>query len=362
MGNVHTAVFSPDGTRIVTAGEDKTARIWDTATGKQILVLRGHNSGLKSAFFSPDGTRIITTAGDVDRDVTGDSDYTARLWDADTGTELAVLRGHADVVFNAAFSPGGHRIATASRDHTARIWDVASESYVILGPGSFPEGDPRIAQRIGRPILRRAAFSPDGTRIVTADDLARARVWNLATGKESAVLYGHQLALTDAEFSPDGSRIVTASLDGTARVWDVASGRQVAVLQGHADFVNRANFSPDGARVVTASSDGTARVWDATTGSQIAVLRGHDGSVGAAAFSPDGNLILTASTSSLDTIFAGKRSDGTARIWDAATGRQLRVLAGPKAGLTDAVFSPDGKHVLASSYDQTARTLGRRLR
>ena len=85
--------------------------------------------------------------------------------------------------------------------------------------------------------------------------------------------------VTSAAFSPDGSRIVTASADKTARIWDAATAKEIAVLRGHDDSVNSAAFSPDGSRIVTASADKTARIWDAATAKEIAVLRGHDGTV-----------------------------------------------------------------------------------
>ena len=84
--------------------------------------------------------------------------------------------------------------------------------------------------------------------------------------------------MNSAAFSPDGSRIVTASADNTARVWDAATGKAIAVLSGHEGRVNSAAFSPDGSRIVTASADNTARVWDAATGKAIAVLSGHEDS------------------------------------------------------------------------------------
>ena len=83
--------------------------------------------------------------------------------------------------------------------------------------------------------------------------------------------------MNSAAFSPDGSRIVTASRDKTARIWDAASAKEIAVLRGHEGAVNSAAFSPDGSRIVTASEDKTARIWDAASGKEIAVLRGHDG-------------------------------------------------------------------------------------
>jgi len=114
-GFVYSAAFSPDGTRIVTASDDKTARIWDAASAKEIAVLR-HDDAVHSAAFSPDGSRIVTAS----------NDETARIWDAATATETAVLRGHDDTVNSAAFSLDGSRIVTASGDRTARIWGIAS--------------------------------------------------------------------------------------------------------------------------------------------------------------------------------------------------------------------------------------------
>jgi WD40 repeat protein len=110
-----------------------------------------------------------------------------------------------------------------------------------------------------------AAFSPDGLRIVTASVDQTARIWNAASGKEIAILRGHDREVRSAAFSPDGSRIVTASADKTARVWDAAAAKEIAVLRGHDRELTSAAFSPDGLRIVTASFDNTARIWDAAT-------------------------------------------------------------------------------------------------
>jgi hypothetical protein len=125
------------------------------------------------------------------------------------------------------------------------------------------------------------------------------------------MLRGHEGIVFSAAFSPDGTRIVTASADGTARIWDAATGNEIKVLRGHESSVNSAAFSPDGRRIVTASADNTARIWDAATGNEIKVLRGHGIDVNSAAFSPDGTRIVTAAGELFST------QDNTARIWDA---------------------------------------------
>src|SRR5208337_797846 len=159
--------FSPDGTRIVTASQDKTARIWDAATGKPIgEPLKGHEGVVTGASFSPDGTRIVTAS----------QDKTARIWDAATGKPIGdPLRGHEGVVTGAAFSPDGRRIVTASQDKTARIWDAATGNPIgepLKGHGDAVNG---------------AAFSPDGTRIVTASGDKTARIWEVFPDTQALV-------------------------------------------------------------------------------------------------------------------------------------------------------------------------------
>jgi WD40 repeat protein len=243
---------------------------------------------------------------------------------------VMVLRGHTNMVTSAVFSPDGTRILTASWDSTARLWDAATgaETAVLRGH----EG-----------TVTSAVFSPDGARILTASRDKTARLWDTATGAETAVLRGHEGTVTSAVFSPDGTRILTASWDNTARLWDAATGAETAVLRGHESLVTSAVFSPDGTRILTASVDNTALLWDAATGAETAVLRGHEDSVRSAVFSPDGTRILTAS------------NDTTARLWDAATGAETAVLRGQESDVNSAVFSPDGTRLLTASDDNTAR-------
>jgi WD40 repeat protein len=108
------AAYSPDGRRIVTASWDKTARIWDAATGQPLYVLRGHVLALQWAAFSADGKRVVTAS----------DDETARVWDAETGSEIITLAGHKGPVLTAVFSPDGQSVATASADNTVRIWPL----------------------------------------------------------------------------------------------------------------------------------------------------------------------------------------------------------------------------------------------
>jgi WD40 repeat protein/TPR repeat protein len=359
---VISAAFSPEGRRIVTASDDKTARIWDATTGREIVRLSGHADSLNSAAFAPDGRRLVTAS----------YDKTARIWDASTGQQLLLLSGHTGRVRSAAFSPDGLRVVTASNDKTIRLWDATTGQQQLLLSGHSE-------------TVRSAAFSPDGRRVVTASDDQTARIWNAVTGAQIMVLSGHDNAVWSAAFSPDGLRIVTASVDKTARLWDAERGHQITVLRGHSDLVSSAAFSADGLRVVTSSDDRTVRLWDAATGQQTALLAGHTEVIESAAFSPDGrrvvstsfdltarvwdavppqqvgllsghtNLVMSATFSPDGRRIVTVSWDKTARIWDAATGREISVLNGHTDHVESGTFSPDGLHVVTAAKDQTAR-------
>ncbi len=122
--------------------------------------------------------------------------------------------------------------------------------------------------------IGHAAYSPDGTRVVTASRDGRGGLWDARTGENIAWL-GHDGKVSWAEFSPRGDLVATASRDRTAGIWDGKTGEPLRRLEGHAEAVRRVEFSPDGRRVVTTSRDATARIWDPRTGAQLAVLRGH---------------------------------------------------------------------------------------
>jgi WD40 repeat protein/serine/threonine protein kinase len=285
-----------------------------------LAVLSGHTDIVYFAAYSPDGTRVVTAS----------RDHTARIWDARTGAQLAVLSGHTDIVYCAVYSPDGTRVVTASRDHTARIWDAYSGAQLAVLSG-HDDG------------VNSVSYSPNGMRIVTASFDKSARIWDARTGAQLAMLSGHRARLYSGAYSPDGTRIVTASWDKTIRIWDARTAAQLLVLSGHDDRVYSAVYSPDGTRIVSASWDKTARIWDARTGAQLASLSGHGDAVASAVYSPDASRIVTASW------------DKTARVWDARTGAQLAVLSGHGDIVYSAAYSPKGGRILTASWDKTAR-------
>lgn len=317
---VYSADFSPDGSRIVTASKDKTAVVWDVATGKQLFNLIGHTDQVRRAVFSPDSTQIITAS----------FDQTAIIWNAVTGALMTTLEGHTGKVYSAVFSPDGTKIVTASEDRTALIWKW---------DGMI--GTPMDTLRGHTDELESAVFSPDGTKIVTASYDKTAIVWDALKGTSIDTLQGHTGKVHSAIFSPDGSQVVTGSGDKTAIVWD-ATGKPTDTLKGHTFRVQSLAFSPDGSHLVTASRDHTAKVWNTATWKKIAELKGHTGTVWGVIFSSDGKQILTAS------------GDQTAVAWNLSTRNKLNYLKEHTGNVISASFSPDSLRVVTASQDNTA--------
>jgi WD40 repeat protein len=355
--SVTSAAFSPRGDMIATTGLDGTARIWDAGSGALLRTLVGHHGAVLDAAFSTHG-RLLVTAG---------ADGTARVWRVADGDARAVLLGHTNYVTSAAFSRDATWIVTTSRDRTARVWETA-------------KGRPRVVLAGHRSTVESAVFDRSGDELVTVGDDGTARVWQPGTENQLALLGRHPGPVSSVAVSPDGRLVVSAGADGTARIWALRSHRLLHPLR-HRGAVRAAVFSSDGRLVATASADGTVGVWDVGTGRRLLALR-QGAPVVDVAFSPDAALVAGAGADGTARVWlvpSGqlKRSfgrgaplttvafsrDGTlltaggrsARLWDVAAGRLAHTLSGHRAGIVDAVFSPDGRLVATASADRTAK-------
>jgi WD40 repeat protein len=245
--------FTADGKLAALASNDKTVRLIDLVTERDLRRMIGHTASLWAVAFSPDGTQILS----------GGKDGSVRLWDVDTGRELKKLDGHLDLVSAVVFSPDGKRALSAGYDHEVILWD--------LDKGERVEG---FSFRDGAKYVHSAAFSPDGRWALLAADRS-IYLLNGRTGKVIRKIDGHTSSVTQAVFSRDGTRILSASDDGTVRLWDSATGKQLRLFRGHEGYVKSVALSPDGKQALSGGSDATVRLWDVADGKQLRVFRKH---------------------------------------------------------------------------------------
>ncbi|MFN0054363.1 MAG: protein kinase domain-containing protein [Planctomycetales bacterium] len=424
-----SASFSGDGKRLATSAVDNTVRIWDVSTGTETLRI-DHTGRSAALAFAPDG-RWLLTGSDDKVDPAGLAKgalrrRTGRVWDALTGQLLHTLEGHAQEVTAVAVSPSGgllytgdahgvgmlweaatgklrhklkshtrkisaaafleeERLLTASQDKTVSQWDTASgqedsarllkhpEPVLSLAvvPGArralttaadglvrlWDLDQPRMIDTL--PVqgeVNSVAVTGDGRQALTvhADDRT-VRLWDLQTLREIVVPGRSGRAgpfldfreggglLWTAAFTPDGEGVLTVG--GTdARLWDrQQAGERISFNPN--GILASARFSPDGERIVTGSWDGSARVWNARTGkAELKLTHPNASHVNSAVYSPDGAWILTAC------------DDGTAVLWDAKSGEiSGEPFAGHTGRVHSAVFSSDGSQVLTASADKSAR-------
>jgi WD40 repeat protein/serine/threonine protein kinase len=280
--SVYHAVFSADGTRLVTAGGDGTVRIWNAANGS--LVRRLSRDGGRRYYvvaLSPDD-RLVAAI-----DVAG---LVADVWDAGTGTPLAELRNDAAEYPSIAFSADSRWLATGG-GRNVRLFDTHtwSQSLVIGGP-----------QRI-----ISLAFDPKGPRLATGAAEGDASIWNIPSGARAHHMREIGEPVDAVAFSPDGELIVTASRDGAEQVWRVSSG----ALYSQGNFlhgkISSVEFDRTSRLVLAAGASGAIVVADAALGIPVSVLEGARASIGVAHFDASSRRVVGASL------------DGTARIWDA---------------------------------------------
>jgi WD40 repeat protein len=371
-----TAEFSPDGRLLLTTfhesalvryGDgkqylytDRVARIWDAVTGKEVYVLRGHTNRIVSASFSPDGRRIVTASWD----------RTARIWDVGTGRELAVLRAGPYSLEAAFFNADGRRVLTVPLERFQYFHYAGSADWKPL-PNDVPIDAP--VRTDGTVTARNSGVGGSGAHppSFTREDeqeLPSVRLWDAATGKEIAVL-GERKGVanrdegTCAVFSTDGRRAVTGSPIGTVKVWDARTGKLLKSLQGWIQPLRALAFSADDSRLLLTYEFAKMNVLDVGTGKELA---GWDSSAHSLAFfSRDGKRLFAypERVQSPGTNFVAPRyafyAEGpatrTLAVREVAPGKAVALLKGHEDKITSACLRPDGRELVTASLDGTTR-------
>jgi WD40 repeat protein len=337
---VNAVAFSPDGARLLTAGNDSWAmKVFDAATGKKLVSFNGHSLEIRCAAFSPDGKLIAS----------GDRAQLGIIWDAQTGARMFDLKGHSQGIYALAFTPDGKRLLTASFDRSIRIWDVATGKSLGTLTGQptlqYLKGFVGLGPQKHEDIFNAIAISPDGRWALSGSwgEVRNVKLWDLAGGKLVRVFEGQPQQVNSVGFTPDGTGAFATGDYGLAVVWDVATGSLVRKIQPHEQYfqVHRATLSPNG-KALAISAGRAAELWDLPSGVVTAEFGGGLRLGLNAAFTQDGSRLAVTSGNAV-------------AIWDVAGGRLLRSIGDHGNDVDGIAISTDGTRVLTGGRDNVAK-------
>jgi RNA polymerase sigma factor (sigma-70 family) len=342
LRGIAKVAFSPDGKTLLLLGVQTTGQesvpvfqVSDVATGKEMsqvkcpgLPLGGSGSGIE---FSPDGKTIAVTSNMQERPqlVKG----AIQLWDSGTGKRIAEWAGDSSIN-TLAFSPNGKLLALASaaKDAAVRLWDIQTQKELRRMEGSEGYG--------------RLAFSPDGKLLAATGTANTATVWDAATGKAIHKLEGHKGVLWSLAFSPDGKTIASTGADNMVRLWSCDTGKVQHEWKVALNGFTPLAFSANGKVLAvgttgTDSTRGMVRLLETLTGREVGPKARSHAPLHRVACSSDGRIIAT----------VGK--DDVVRLWEAASGKEIRAFSDD--GATSLALSPDGKKLIVVGQDATVR-------
>ena len=352
---VRRAAFSPDGTLLVSCGEDKKIIVWDFARRQRLATLTDHEGIVTAVAFSPDGKWFATAS----------MDKTVIVWDRARLEKAFVLRGHTAGVFDLAFSTDGRLLVSVSAELIS--WAVGNFERIIAIPlrvtGSnvaflpFSSNLGVVMDRnelttldvaTGKSAMREIAglregweaISPDGKMRLCVDGEGVVQFADIGRGKILKRFEAHKDNGRSVAFSPDGK--LAASASENVILWDAQTQTKIATLEDDS-LVWSAMFSPDGRWLVSTHTDGAILVWDVAERQRVANLNEHSGAVYGVAYSRDGKRI------------ASTGEDSSIIIWNAATGQKEAVLIGHQSKVNGVAFLADGKHVVSCGFQEPLR-------
>jgi WD40 repeat protein len=259
-GAVASARFSPNGKMVLTGSWDTLTKAWSLEKGRAARVMpHVHQGPINSSVYSDDGKQLLTAS----------DDGTAVVWSVEMMQPTKTLRGHKNHVRAGMFLPKSNFSVTVGNDGTARVWNNETGTQLAISPthtAPITSVDVILApQAMGNESKRKflivTGCEDNSSRLWTWDGASKEIQPANDANRKPIVLAGHTAAITSVAFSPNGSRVLTGSSDACVKLWDAHTGKEILTLNGHSQEVTSACFSPDGSQVLSASRDGTAIIW-----------------------------------------------------------------------------------------------------
>ena len=351
--NIHQAVFSPDGKRIVSASLDGHVDVWNMEDGSLTMTLK-HAPCVMGVDYSLDANLIVTSS----------SEGEVVLWETKTCGIVSTLYSNEDkqCVRSVVFSPNGELVA-ATLDNNILLLETKSRRLLKVFKGH-------------RDSIISVSFSPDGRFMVSASGDNTAIIWDLKKEDPLHILKNHSDVVNYASFSHDGKRIASASMNQTIGIWDVSSGNLITIVDQINGWVNSAVFNPDNANQVLFASP-QAGVWGVDVTNDMS---SEVGKIGAtfATYSSDGrfvaavnvndsikiydtrgsipllempvNRVISVAFGPKDKLIVSYSANDVVQILDSATGRRFQAHKGCIKDIKQMVFSPDGSRMVLVSY------------
>jgi serine/threonine protein kinase len=269
-GAVISACFAPDGSRIASAGGDRTLVVWDATTGAPARTLPQQGQEVRATAFVGGPDRLVTASG-----------LTLRLWDISAAQEIRRLSGHSGAVRCVGVCDGGHRLLSGSEDRSVRLWDVQSGREVLV---------------YHRHTAGVTCVAPLGETplVISGGRDQTLRIWDIRNGQDVGVLAPGSGAVLAVAVTPNGKHAASAHFDTVIRLWDLASRTELRRFAGHRQMVTCVAFTRDGRWLVSGSQDQTVRIWDVETAAELSCVTGYVGGINAIDISPVGRAVLIA--------------------------------------------------------------------
>ncbi|MEO0432372.1 MAG: protein kinase [Cyanobacteria bacterium J06656_5] len=273
-GSINDLLLFSDGVRMVSAGADKTIRLWDLTAGKSVQTWEGQTSFVNTVLLSPDDTHLYS----------GNADGALQSWAVADGTrQWQQSKAHNGPINTVGRTPDGQQLVSGGADGDIHIWEAGTGKWqrsLVTDQGS----------------VNSLVVTSDGKYIISGGSDRTIKIWHIATGELKKTLTGHESFVNTLAISPDGRFLFSASADGTIRKWQIKTGEPLHTLSGHTSYVNDMIFSRDGRTLSTGSADKTVRIWNVETGNAEQVLTGFGMLIDHVVVSPSEQIVTASRT------------------------------------------------------------------